>query len=67
MAKFKLGIKVRTVLNWKLSGLHENVQNYYSRCLISREIPKILGGQSIVGHPVVGRRLDEKEERRGKD
>ena len=30
-----------------------SVQNYYFRCLISKEIPKILGDQSIVGHPVM--------------
>ena len=29
-------------------------KNYYFRCLISREITEILGGQSIVGHPVEG-------------
>ena len=37
---FMLGIKIRAILNLELKGLHENVQNFYSRCLGSREIAK---------------------------
>ena len=37
---FMLGIKIRTVLNLELTGLHENVQHFNSRCPGSREIAK---------------------------
>ena len=37
---FMLGIKIWAILNLELKGLHENVQNFYSRCLGSREIAK---------------------------
>ena len=37
---FMLRIKIRAILNSKLKGLHENVQNFYSMCLGSREIAK---------------------------
>ena len=37
---FMIGIKIRTVLNLELNGLHENVQNFNSRCPGSREIAK---------------------------
>ena len=33
-------IKVRIFLNVELSGLHENIQNFYPRCSGSREITK---------------------------
>ena len=33
-------IKVRIFLNVELSGLHENIQNFYPRCSGSREIAK---------------------------
>ena len=35
-----IGIKIRTVLNLELNGLHENVKNVNSRCPESREIAK---------------------------
>ena len=37
---FMLGIKIREILNTELKGLRENVQNFYSRFLGSREIAK---------------------------
>ena len=33
-------IKVRTFLNVELSGLHQNIQNFYPLCSGSREIAK---------------------------
>ena len=35
-----IGIKIRTVLNLEFNGLHENVQDFDSRCPGSREITK---------------------------
>ena len=37
---FMLAIQIRAILNSELKGLHENVQNFYSRCLGSREKAK---------------------------
>ena len=37
---FMLAIQIRAILNSELKGLHENVQNFYSRCLGSQEIDK---------------------------
>ena len=37
---FMLGIKIRTVLESKLNGLHENVQHFDPRCIESREMHK---------------------------
>ena len=48
----KLRFKVRAFLDWELSGHHEIVQKLYYRCPRSREIAKILGGQSVARHPV---------------
>ena len=49
----RIRFKVRTFLDWELSGHHEIVQKLYYSCPRSREIAKILGGQSVVRHPVV--------------
>ena len=36
----------------EFSGLYENIQNFYPRCIGSREIDKKQSGQSNSGHPV---------------
>ena len=53
LAIFMQEIKIRAILNLKLKGLHENVQNFCSMCVGSREIAKKTSGNSIGGHPVV--------------
>ena len=55
LAIFTLEIKIRVILNLELKGLHENLQNFYSWGLGSREIAKKRSGNSIGGHPVVHR------------